>query len=216
MGQEKSKAAREEEEPEGASTSHDNESTDLGEEYDIEDQAMITSAYTPSEGSKKATQRLISDLKEATKKSHKKEGILVSPVNDNLYKWHVKFKEFPAGTTIAQDMEYLQSQTGKDHILLEIIFSKKYPDSPPFMRVVYPRLQQYTGHVTIGGSICVETLTKSGWSSKFSLPAFLIMIRQLLVEGGASINRSKAHDSYSEAEAKSAFLRVAKQHHWKT
>lgn len=74
---------------------------------------------------------------------------------------------------------------------------------------------QYTGHVTIGGSICIETLTKSGWKSSFDLPAFLVMIKQLLVDGGAAIQRYRVKDSYSEREAKAAFLRVAKFHHWK-
>eukprot|EP01102_Stenamoeba_stenopodia_P013453 TRINITY_DN436_c0_g1_i1.p1 TRINITY_DN436_c0_g1~~TRINITY_DN436_c0_g1_i1.p1 ORF type:complete len:218 (-),score=52.92 TRINITY_DN436_c0_g1_i1:111-764(-) len=216
MGQEKSKAAQ------ATSTTAEDDSSsatdgesNLGDEYDIEDQNTLATAFTPSEGSKKATERLIKDLKEVTKKNFKKEGIIVKPVNDNLYKWHVKFKEFPEGTTIARDMQFLNEQTGKDHLLLEIIFSKKYPESPPFMRVVYPRLLQYTGHVTIGGSICVETLTKSGWSSKFCLPTFLIMIKQLLVEGGASLDHGRVNSFYTEQEAKSAFLRVAKQHHWR-
>lgn len=40
---------------------------------------------------------------------------------------------------------------------------------PPFVRVVRPRFQFRTGHVTIGGSICMELLTLSGWnSSEFS------------------------------------------------
>jgi len=254
MGQEKSKAVQTTNAVEDdASTSADGDAN-LGDEYDIEDQNTLATAFTPSEGSKKATERLIKDLKEVTKKNFKKEGIVVKPVNDNLYKWHVKFKEFPEGTTIARDMEYLKENTGKDHLLLEIIFSKKYPESPPFMRVVYPRLLQvhifsflfsfllsfdlqlckkhglkfqlsvcvqkqnkkkYTGHVTIGGSICVETLTKTGWSSKFCLPTFLIMIKQLLVEGGATLDRGRVHNNYTEQEAKSAFIRVAKQHHWK-
>jgi hypothetical protein len=27
---------------------------------------------------------------------------------------------------------------------------QEYPNMPPFIRVVYPRFHQYTGHITIG------------------------------------------------------------------
>ena len=31
------------------------------------------------------------------------------------------------------------------------------------MRVIRPRFAFHTGHVTVGGSICIELLTSSGW-----------------------------------------------------
>jgi hypothetical protein len=37
-----------------------------------------------------------------------------------------------------------------------------YPTEPFRLRVVYPRCVQYSGHVTVGGSICIEALTLSG------------------------------------------------------
>lgn len=82
------------------------------------------------------------------------------------------------------------------------------------MRVVYPRFHQYTGHITIGGSICVKELTPSGWSSDFDLPQFIIMIRDLMIEGGALIDMSDGSTEYSEAEAREAFTRVAQAHGW--
>jgi len=69
-------------------------------------------------------------------------------------------------------------------------FPKDYPMNPPFVRVIRPRfkfltgsysnmlvlsilytlacayknLSASTGHITIGGSICMQMLTRSGWS----------------------------------------------------
>lgn len=56
--------------------------------------------------------------------------------------------------------------------------------------------QRYTGHITIGGSICVKQLTRSGWDSQFKLcvwasscflfihrTQFVIMIRNLITDG---------------------------------
>ena len=57
------------------------------------------------------------------------------------------------------------------------IFFNRYPAHPPFVRVVSPRMMQYTGHVTVGGSICIAllSLTSSlqGWSPQFSIEGVL-------------------------------------------
>jgi len=49
-------------------------------------------------------------------------------------------------------------------IELEMTFPNEYPMKPPFVRVVRPRFKFLTGHITIGGSICMQVLTTSGWS----------------------------------------------------
>jgi len=81
------------------------------------------------------------------------------------------------------------------------------------LRVVYPRFHQYTGHITIGGSVCIKDLTASGWNPKYSLSSFIIMIRNLLMEGGALIDMGDLSD-YTETEAREAFQRVALAHGW--
>jgi hypothetical protein len=52
----------------------------------------------------------------------------------------------------------------KNHITLRVAFPPNYPFAPPYVRVIKPRFQFRTGHVTIGGSICMEMLTNMGWS----------------------------------------------------
>jgi hypothetical protein len=41
-----------------------------------------------------------------------------------------------------------------------VVDARCSPFSPPFIRVVEPRFAFHTGHVTIGGSICMELLTR--------------------------------------------------------
>ena len=60
--------------------------------------------------------------------------------------------------------------------------------SPPFFRVVWPRFRYQTGHVTVGGSICMESLTNSGWSSARSIESYFVEILSLLNEGKARID----------------------------
>jgi len=174
-----------------------------------------TTAHTPVKGSQKATETLLKIWKEICKASPDKEGFSVAPVDDNMYKWHVRLFGWDEGSQIKEDMFLFESVTGKDHVLLEVLFPPNFPDDPPFLRVVYPRFHQYTGHITSGGSICIKDLTRSGWDPKFQLSSFFIMIRNLLLEGGALVDMDSAGVEYSEEEARAAFQRVAEAHGWK-
>lgn len=58
----------------------------------------------------------------------------------------------------------------------EIEYPEGYPFSPPFVRVVYPRFKYQTGHITIGGSICNQLITKSGWSPALAFENVLLDI----------------------------------------
>jgi hypothetical protein len=53
-----------------------------------------------------------------------------------------------------------------------------YPTSPFFLRVVSPRMVMYTGHVTAGGSICIEALvptgTQHGWQPTYTVEGMLV------------------------------------------
>ncbi|CAI5999775.1 unnamed protein product [Closterium sp. NIES-64] len=111
---------------------------------------------------------------------------------------------------------------------LEIRFPGGFPFDPPFVRVVSPRFAFHTGHVTVGGSICMELLTQSGWSPAYSLESLLVQLIANMAAGGARVDpryvragrcgcRDGPHAGgcYSLAEAKDAFVRVAGQHGWK-
>lgn len=112
-------------------------------------------------------------------------------------------------------MQIFEKVAGLNTVLLEIQFPQNFPNSPPFIRVVYPRFYQYTGHITIGGSLCLEELTSSGWRPDFDFYSFIIMLRNLLIDGGALIDLSGEDYSYSKEEAYEAFVRVANAHGWK-
>jgi len=200
------------EEDDSSEEGSNDQSAEDDDERSQEDTSFFT-PFEPNQSSPEATLAIHRALKDCLTLST--EGISASPVNDNMYKWHVKFFGFDKSSQIHEDLFLYQTvHPTRDHVLMEIIFSSRYPHYPPFLRMVYPRFHQYTGHITIGGSICVQELTVSGWKNTFQLPSFLIMIRNLLLEGGALIDMDNAHHDYSQSEAEEAFLRVAKQHNW--
>nr|BAK02238.1 predicted protein [Hordeum vulgare subsp. vulgare] len=174
-------------------------------------------------GSPTATMRLIRDLKAIGNGKPDTLGFSATPVVDtksgleNLYHWNVKFFGFEKGSEIAKDMEQYKKKTGQDSIQLELRFSKDYPFAPPFVRVVRPRFAFRTGHVTVGGSICMELLTNSGWNSTNDIESILIQIRSEMLSGGARLDHSNSTNyEYSESEAWDAFYRAASTHGWKT
>ena len=95
----------------------------------------------------------------------------------------------------------------------EVMFPENYPIAPPFIRVVFPRFAFRTGHVTIGGSICMQSLTPAGWSSARSLESYFVEIISLINAGEARLDTHNTMP-YSLPEAKEAFNRVARDHGW--
>jgi ubiquitin-conjugating enzyme E2 Q len=164
-------------------------------------QSMFTST-----GSNGATQRLVKDLKAFVQGN----GIVAEPIGDNLYEWQVKFSQFDG--PLAQDLAALRT----DCVELRVSFSSDYPFAPPFVRVVRPRFQFHTGHVTIGGSICMELLTRSGWLPTNDFESLLIQVRSEMLAGNARLDLSAKgpRAEYSEDEARRAFERVARDHGW--
>ena len=77
--------------------------------------------------------------------------------------------------------------------------------------------------MTIGGSICAEFLTSSGWNSTFTVPAVLLMCHMTLIEATprAEVLNAKTHLQpyphldYTYEEAREAFERLKSVHGWK-
>lgn len=65
------------------------------------------------------------------------------------------------------------------------VIQETYPFEPPFVRVVHPIISG--GYVLVGGAICMELLTKQGWSSAYTVEAVIMQIAATLVKGKARI-----------------------------
>ena len=128
--------------------------------------------------------------------------------------WRVAMQPEP-GTDLARELVDHARRTGESEaVQLEVSFSGDYPAAPPFVRVVSPRFEFHTGHVTVGGSVCLETLTTSGWNAELSMEGVLLLVRSAFADGGGRLDPVRAHVPYAEREARAAFERVARAHGW--
>ncbi|KAL7944645.1 hypothetical protein V8C42DRAFT_325442 [Trichoderma barbatum] len=138
---------------------------------------------------------------------------------NNLFHWIVELHSFELDLPLAQDMK----NRGCTSVVLEFRFSANFPFSPPFVRVVRPRFLPFArgggGHVTLGGAICSEMLTNSGWSAAMTIEKVLLQIRLGLVEREppARLDSQKGINNtgdYSISEAVDAYQRAANAHGW--
>jgi ubiquitin-protein ligase len=153
----------------------------------------------------------------------------VELVGDDLNTWEVTMPSaafFETSFDLFSDLEkYNESYQREAALVLMFHFRPDYPSYPPFVRVVRPRFQFHTGHITIGGSICIQVLTTGSgngtWKPDISMASLILQLYNLIaVDGKGRVDfGSSSHPNpemdYSVEEAKSAFKRVAQQHGWK-
>ncbi|XP_074602636.1 ubiquitin-conjugating enzyme E2 Q2 [Brevipalpus obovatus] len=162
-------------------------------------------------GSVQASDRLMKELREVYRSESFKKGVFsVELIHDSLYEWNVKLLVVDPDSPLHNDLIELKKREGKDHILLNLLFKETYPFEPPFVRVVHPMISG--GYVLCGGAICMELLTKQGWSSAYTVEAIILQIAATLVRGKARIQFSGNKTQYSLARAQHSYRSLVQIH----
>jgi ubiquitin-protein ligase len=147
-------------------------------------------------------------------KKREEDGFFIEPVfnPDTMNIWKFKFKKenLPTETTLFKQLV----SKNIDDIIFEIRFKERYPFEAPFVRIIEPRFKFRTGHITIGGSICSQLLSPSGWTPVTQTDQLLINIKQLLIDGNAELDTEQYNKKYELKEAEIAFQRMIKTHNW--
>ncbi len=208
--------------------------------------AVATAAgATPSWLHRSGPRRIMAEFKSVQDALQKEPGALgalrsIEMVNDDCAVWRLQVAGFdealPGARALNADLAELERQGGSGYITMEASFPPSYPAAPFFLRVITPRMQMYTGHVTAGGSICVEALTNTGspnsWQRDFTFEGVLTTVLHNMVDvepmqvrtatgpGGRSgslrvdLQRGAGHcmREYSNQEAQAAFSRTLAHH----
>lgn len=101
-----------------------------------------------------------------------------------------------------------------DNIEIEMNLPDNYPFAPPFVRISKPRFKFLTGHITRGGSICMELLTNQGWVQSTNMMKILMLVKIAMIEGNARLDSVQHSKEYTMQEAKSAYQRMLSSHNW--
>ncbi|KAJ7194306.1 hypothetical protein GGX14DRAFT_476496 [Mycena pura] len=137
-------------------------------------------------------------------------------MTDNFFQWIVEMHSFDEELPIAKDLK----RERVNSLIFEIRFPPTYPIGPPYFRIITPRFLPFIhgggGHVTGGGSICMDLLTSDGWLPSYSIPAVLMQIKLAIsnLDPRPARLASNWNVSYSVQESLAGFKRAAAAHGW--
>ncbi|KAJ3509436.1 hypothetical protein NLJ89_g5227 [Agrocybe chaxingu] len=137
-------------------------------------------------------------------------------IGDNLYQWIVEMHSLDPALPIAKDLKIKKINS----IIFEIRFPPTFPNSPPFFRIITPRFLPFIhgggGHVTGGGSICMDLLTTDGWLPSYSISAILMQIRLAIsnLEPRPARLAPNWNTPYGIEESLVGYKRAAATHNW--
>ncbi|KAF7637212.1 UBIQUITIN_CONJUGAT_2 domain-containing protein [Meloidogyne graminicola] len=163
---------------------------------------------TPA-GSVTASDRLMKELRQIYSSDNYKNGVFsIELEKDNLYEWN----KVDEDSALASDLRKLaEPPHSKDGLLFQFIFGTAFPFEPPFVRLVSPVVTN--GFVLSGGALCMELLTKQGWTASYSVESLITQISATLVKGNARISfEPKNANSYSLVKAQQAFKSLVHIH----
>jgi ubiquitin-conjugating enzyme E2 Q len=186
------------------------------------DHSRLPALAPPQNASPMATQQLMKRFNSCKKTQESTPlhelGWFIDPEQlNNMFQWIVELHSFPEELPLAKQMKH----KGITSIILELRFTDGFPFAPPFVRVIEPRFLPFAhgggGHVTAGGSLCMELLTNDGWSPANDIESVLLQIRLAMCStepAPAQLMRGRVQ-SYSVDEAVSGFERSARMHGWR-
>ncbi|XP_012867399.1 PREDICTED: ubiquitin-conjugating enzyme E2 Q2 [Dipodomys ordii] len=173
-----------------------------------EEEEMVEGAVC---GSVQASDRLMKELRDIYRSQSYKSGMYsVELINDSLYDWHVKLHKVDPDSPLHSDLQILKEKEGIEYILLCFSFKDNFPFDPPFVRVVLPVLSG--GYVLGGGALCMELLTKQGWSSAYSVESVIMQINATLVKGKARVQFGANKNQYNLARAQQSYNSIVQIH----
>jgi ubiquitin-conjugating enzyme E2 Q len=186
----------------------------------------------PTYATSATTKRLMTELRSLSKVQEKNSLVSLGWSIDtdkieNVYQWIVELHSFHTFSIKGKPLPLVEDmkKAGVTSIVLEIRFGPDFPFSPSYIRVIRPRFLPFTqgggGHIVIGGAMCMELLTNSGWSSVMSMENVLLQVRMAIasepfarLEGkGGKVSNDRRND-YGAGEAAEGYLRACQSHGW--
>uniref|UniRef100_A0A6C0HM66 UBC core domain-containing protein n=1 Tax=viral metagenome TaxID=1070528 RepID=A0A6C0HM66_9ZZZZ len=153
--------------------------------------------------------RLMREYAQIKKQDPEKLGFNIILGEDNINVWTIQLFRVD-NDQLAEQM----LRIGISYIEIEITFKDNYPFEPPFIRVVYPHFKFHSGHITVGGSLCMEMLTNQGWSPTLNVENIITQIKMAISDGKGEIDEERWNTRYTKDEAVDAFKRVLAVHGW--
>lgn len=168
----------------------------------------------------KCLQRLTREIRQIEEKGaqhladHGVSVTLCDPLGENLRLWSVVIltNKLDADSQLSRQLR----AKGADKIELEVWIPDLFPVEPPKMRVARPCFAKNSFFVQDHGALCLEILTKQGWTPAMSLLQLGVQVKMMMSQGTGTVSSLNAMDS-SSREAAWKVAQHIEDHHsdWK-
>lgn len=195
--------------------------TPLPEQRITPEELLPDNQSLPSYATTSATRVLQKQLKEiiklqiSTNLGNQRYWTLDLSRLDDLYTWYFTLSSFDPEIPLSKDLRKFNLEA----VHLQVKFGPQHPTTPPFVRIIKPRFMQWMhgggGHVTAGGSICIDMLTMKGWKKNITVDTVLMVVHQALSDLDPVPARLVGAHEYGIQEAVNAYIRVANTHGWR-
>lgn len=157
--------------------------------------------------SQESKQALMKQLQNCIKRNGL-DGWEVELFEDNPFIWRIRLFDFPKDSDLEADLECFDERynLGKD-VLIEMKFTGQYPNDPPSVRVVRPRMVYLSGNVSFGGTFCLDFLMPQNWNKYTYLDTLITQIKKSLLDNGARVDLRTCLE-YDEQQATDTFIRL--------
>lgn len=116
-------------------------------------------------------------------------------------------------TKCPENLRKAMNKTRNNKLIFVVHFSTNFPFEPPFVHIKSPVFTQGSGHVLLGGGICSQALSDSGWLPTFKMDS-LIRSLLVLIDGGDPQIVKTGRYCYSEEEARESYKRAKNKYSW--
>jgi len=130
---------------------------------------------------------------------HGLEFSLTDPEGNDLRVWTLRLhtSSVDAGSRLGKQLR----EWNVPAIIFEVWIPDGFPTSPPKVRVMQPTFSAGSFWVHQYGALCLEILTRQGWSPATSLVQLGVALKNMMTHGNGSISNSGAGASTRDREA---------------
>lgn len=160
--------------------------------------SSTTPARTPDDAGlpPRCLQRLMKEVRAVQEqqanhlKEHAMELCLADQEGNDLRIWSLRLLTSGIDSSCALGKQLRASHV--DCIQFEMWIPNAFPVQPPLVRVIRPTFNPGSFWVQTAGALCLEALTKSGWTPAMSLPQLGVHIKTMMSQGNGSVSSNAA------------------------
>jgi len=130
--------------------------------------------------------RLIEEQRAKHLEEHSLELALSDPDGGDLRVWTLRLlsKGIDEACKLGKELR----AHSIDAIVLEIWIPDAFPVEPPRLRVIQPCFNPGSFWVQAHGALCLEILTKQGWTPAMALPQLGVQVKSMMCQGNGSVS----------------------------